>query len=66
MSVWKKKKRIVSEDKRMVHSKQNTLVYLCSIPMQYGVKSYSRHWYDSACLDKIFGEPIQSDVTVIK
>lgn len=34
--------------------------------MQYGVKSHSRHWHDSACLEENFGEPIQSDVTVIK
>lgn len=48
----------------LIQNKTHTLVYLCWIPMQYGVKSRSRHWRDSACLDTTRGESVQSDVTV--
>lgn len=67
MSIKKKKKKErVSEDKKNGAFKTKyAVVYLCLIPMQYGVKSDSRHWHDSACLDKNW-EPLQSDVTVIK
>lgn len=62
MSIEKKRK---SEEKNGAFKTKYTVVYLCLIPMQYGVKSYSRYWHDSACLEKNFGKPIQWDVTVI-
>ena len=40
----KKKRKECLKIKRMVHSKlKYAVVYLCLIPMQYGVKSDSRH-----------------------
>lgn len=40
MSIEKKRK---SEEKNGAFKTKYTVVYLCLIPMQYGVKSYSRY-----------------------